>query len=368
MGPNGHRDLDLLELDPAARETMGRLHTLDRAPGAAPVFAARLLAELDTQIAAQDPRPARMFASLPVLAASGDGRRLDGRPAGPSPVSPAEPKWLSARWFSSQVATAALLVVTLLASLALVGGYQRARLIDIVPVRGVPGLPSAVPDPQMAHGLLTQITVPGLPAHAGYVGIERWRFVPHGEPLVASWRSGPVLIFVVTGQLTASLDQTSYVVRDMGRREPEPFTAAAAGRIAAGDVLLVPANATVTASSDEAAPATALVVPIVSGDALDWQVWSDNTKTVAVEDLVSFWSEFAPGPARVELSRTTLQPGEQLPVPDSGAFRLVGAESKYLGYLRRSPDGSVTNLERTPLTVLIVTITQPYPSLAASSP
>jgi hypothetical protein len=44
----------------------------------------------------------------------------------------------------------------------------------------------------------------------------------------------------------------------------------------------------------------------------------------------------------------------------------VGAESKYLGYMRRAPDSTVTNLEQEPLGVLVATITDVDPTAPAA--
>jgi hypothetical protein len=87
----------------------------------------------------------------------------------------------------------------------------------------------------------------------------------------------------------------------------------------------------------------------------DWMLPFGQT-TIKQESLGSTLSTFPTGPVEIALQRSVLAAGESIPAPAKGVIQLVGSESQYLAYLRRAPDGSVTNLESEPLRVLIATI------------
>lgn len=369
---NGHDASDDLLRDPELAEMLLLLHARDSAPAADPVFAARLRGELEDQIAAVSRAAAISATTLP---------RLMVLPAVPAPVEAgpaslfaaptASLPWYAGRHIAAYAATAVLfLVILLTGSTAWRGHLGWGDLIGAV--RTIPSVavpPATLPDPATQQGLLTQMTAPALPlATASFISIERWTVAAGAEPVTSQPRSGPILIFPISGTLTVTLDQAGYVVREMGRRAQAPVAAGQASALAAGDTLLIPTNATATIGNDSGQPTTALVLPIIDGTARDWQAWFAAAKQTRYEELVTGYATFQPGPARIELTRATLQPGEKLPAPPDGAYRLVATESKYLGYLRRSPDGSVTNLEKTPLGVLILTVSQPYPNLTVTAP
>jgi hypothetical protein len=368
MARDGRHDREAADLDPIDAETLRLLRARDRTSSADPDFAARLLADLDAEIAARGRVRLHTLAALPPPAAYRDEstNQQNGYRPGLSPAPP-RPRRFPLGWVGSQLATAALLVLVVLASLA-AGTVRLSGGLDSFPVLGVPLLEPASPDPATAHGLLTQMTAPVLPPFAGYVAIERWTYPPHTAPIETRSFSGPTLILVLSGQLSVELDRPGQIADELGRDHPIPFAANRSGVVAAGETLLVLPDSSMTTGNDAGIPAVVLYTSVLGDTPLDWEGWFEASKRAKVERLVSFRGEFAPGPARIALSRTTLQPGEVLPPPESGTYRLVGAESKYLGYLRRSPDGSVTNLEKTPLTVLILTITQEYPTLATSAP
>jgi quercetin dioxygenase-like cupin family protein len=366
MAPDGRHDPEAVDLDPRDAETLRLLGARDRTPTVDPVFAARLLADLEDEIAARGRVQLHSLVVLPHLTAYRDEPlyQQNGHRPSPPPAAPMTRK-STLGWVGSQLATAALLVLVVLASLTAAGSFRLSRGLDPFPVLGVQHLDPASPDPATAHGLLTQMTVPALPAAAGWIGIERWTLAPRTDP-IAAYFSGPAVIFVISGQLTVTLDQPGQIVHGLGRQQPDPFLAGSPGAVAAGETLLAPPDVNMATGNDTDAPATALFVSVIKDTPRDWETAFAASKLAKIQSLVSDKArEFAPGPGRIELSRVTLQPGETLPPPEPGTYRLVGAESTYLGYLRRSPDGSVTNLEKTPLTVLILTITQDYPTLTS---
>ena len=346
------------DLEPALVATVDALHARDDALGADRVFAARLLANLERRMSIAPPADPPLFGSLPPTIMSASASPA-GSSATTSRTASDTAKPSSARWFSTQLATAALVLLTLAGYVAfgvnLPGRFEAVQRLLRAPAPESTAI--APPDPMTQQGLLVQMTVTDLPPDADYTGIERWTYPPHSYPMTTSPHTGPMIIFVTGGQLTVSLDGEGAKMSVSDSAQPEATLATATGRIAAGDALLVPANARLTVSNDEATESTAIVVKILRDTVDDWKSTYNQT-TITAESLVTGRGKFTAEPARVELRRATLQPGEQAQAPPDGTFQLVAAESKYLGYLGRAPDGTVTNLEKAPLGVLIVTIVQ----------
>ncbi len=372
MAHDGRHELDAADLDRGDTETLELLLALDRTPGADPVFAVRLLADLDDEIAARRRVQLHTSIVLPPLAAFRDATapRENGHRAAAMPdLTPV--RIPARRPLGYHVVTAVLVVLVVLGTVASLGGLRVGRGFDVrfMPAVDRPWPMSEQPDPSDAHGLLTQMTAPALPLEFGWIGIYRWTFSPHTDPITTLPYSGPTMILVLSGELTVTLDQPGQIAHGLGRQRTEPFPAVYPGSVVPGDTLLLPTGVGLTVGNDADAPATAIFVSVLNDAVRDLETSFAASKRTSIEDLVTdYEQQFAPGPGRLELSRATLQPGEMLPPPTAGTYQLVAAESTYLGYLRRSPDGSVTNLEKTPLTVLILTITQDYPTLTTATP
>lgn len=365
MAPDSRLTLEADDLDSGDGQMLRLLHACDRSPQVDAAFAARLLAELESEIAARDRVHLYTMLDVSTLAIfHAELEQRNGNRRSSVPGSPAS-HGMCLRAIGSQIATAALVLLVILVSVSTVGGIRLTRGPDRVPLLGqLWSAPTpAASDPVAMHGLLTQMTVPSLPADTGWIAIDRWTLSPHTDP-IPTFFSGPTMIFVLSGQLSVTLDQPGQIADAMGRQHPKPFPAATPGKVGAGESLLALSEVTVTTGNDIDVPVTALFVSVVRDTPRDWETSFAASKRAAIESLVSDnTGEFASGPGRMMLSRETLAPGEMLPAPDADTYQLVAAESKYLGYLRRPPDGSVTNLEKTPLTVLILTITQNYPTL-----
>jgi hypothetical protein len=346
-----HQATDDFDVDGDLAAALARFQAMGRAsPGAARQrIWQRLQPEPAREARNEGPLP---FAVMPPLPAFQPLASLN---------TPSFPRRGRLAWAPSYLATAALLVVTILISAMALGSARFSWSQATAPRLGLPALETApIPaaDPATAQGLLTQVTVPALPPQAGYIAIERWTYPPVSEPITTAPLTGPMLVFVISGQLTARVEGEGATLRGLDPVSSAAILTPTTGRISAGETLLVPAQARVTTSNPSETAATALVVPILSGTANDW-VLPFNQVAISEDELVAGRGEFAPGPAEITLQRTTLDPGESVPAPRAGTFQLVGAESKYLGYLTRSPDGAVTNREKEPLGVLVLTVTQP---------
>lgn len=276
----------------------------------------------------------------------------------PQALSPIAPIHSVARWSSTVAATLALLLITTLLSVVAFG-YGRLPGPWQAGPRMALWAPEATPlaaDAATRQGLLTEMPVTDLPAYAGNAAIERWSYPPASAPVTSPPLSGPMLLFVTAGQITIRLEGDAAALRGVGMTGTPAVLSPTLGTLAAGEALLVPAHVSLTTSNPDDDPATVLVTPILSDTIQDWSLpW--NQTTITQDLLATVDATFAPGPVRLALRRDTLTPGETVPAPAAGTFQLVGAESRLLAYLTRSPEGEVTNRENTPIGVLILTVT-----------
>jgi hypothetical protein len=333
-------------LDPVLMDTVLWLTNRDDAPAPDAAFVARL----HTELLVTRP-PALHLLTIPASQVASPNGHLAPFV---SPRSERRPVPSRAPRFVGHVATAALLAVTMLVSVV---ALQRTPTATVdPPALGI--IPIQVSDPATAQGLLTEVTVPALPAIAGYVGIERLTYPPYSDPVTTTPMTGPLLLLVTSGTLTVSLDGQGAMLSSQNTQPLLSTLATTTGEVAAGATLLVPAQTLLTTSNHEAEDVTALAVAINEDTMSDWVVPFNQT-TIDHQTLARSRAEFAPGEAGIALSRATLAPDASVPGPSPETFQLVAAESKFLGYLTRAPDGSVTNREGEPLDVLIATISQP---------
>jgi hypothetical protein len=327
-------------------ETVRWVTSRDDAPAPDGAFVARL----HTELLGTWP-PELHILTIPASQSASLNRRL---PPVVSPRSGRIPGPSRTPRFLGHVATAALLAVTILVSLV---GLQLAPTSTVDPP-GLVIIPIQVNDPATAQGLLTEVTVPELPSIAGYVGIERLTYPPRSDPVTTTPMTGPLLLLVTSGTLTVSLDGQGAMLSSQNTQPLVSTLATTTGEVAAGATLLVPAQTWLTTSNLEAQEAMALAVAINEDTMGDWVVPFNQT-TIEHETLARSRAEFAPGEAGIALSRATLEPDASVPPPADGTFQLVAAESKFLGYLTRAPDGTATNREDETLGVLIAAISQP---------
>lgn len=338
--------------DPGLVAVIDHLHTRDGGLSADAAFVARLRDEL-TEAWSAEPNALHTIALL-----SNSPIRLAPLPHLPASAHrPAAP----AQHPMGAFAAAALILVTLAAAIVAfgLGGRDTLKLLSRPPADSGP-IP-AFSDPQSDLGLLTTATMDELPPIAGYVAIERWTYPPHSDPVTTHALSGPMLIFVTSGEVTISLDglPASLQGRPLGgaQNSVDALFAISRGKVAAGQTLLLPPNTRMTTSNARTTEATVIVVPLNAEREDDWSLPYDQT-AVRLELLARSRTVFSSDRASIGLRRAVIAPEETIPPPPADTFQLVGSESKYLGYLGRRPDGSVVNLEKEPLVVLIVTVTQ----------
>jgi hypothetical protein len=257
--------------------------------------------------------------------------------------------------------------------LTLAGGFLAVRGVASLP-RAVPASSAldAAPDPATVPGLLAQTTVDAVPTIPGYIGVERWRFAPHSGQAVSGPLSGPSLFYVTQGRLNATLEGAGRVARGVGASQSVAVAPGVAVELAAGDTLTVPANVGYAFANDQSTPASALAFYVLKGTATDNQGPAFDDRQIQDEMLAS--DNPGPGfpapagPARIEMRRAMLEPGESIPAPQAGVYQMVAGETKALAYLGRDRDGRVTNKETEPLGVVVVTMRPAAPDLSPPVP
>ncbi len=338
-------DPDLVSTD--ASELLQVLHQSDRHLDADPHFVARLNREL-LAVWRQDHDQPRQVADSSLL-----------RPS--AQVAPAS-FTLPRRWHRPMshrggvLASAALLLLTLISAIGLLAStwqpaLERGSNADIISA-------PVIHDPATALGVLASFRVPGLPPTLGRMIIERWTYPPHAEAVSTEKMTGPLLLYVIKGEVTIALTGGEAML--LGE-EPGPLNllsslSTSTGRISAGQALLLPAQTQMTTSNQGDQEAILIAATAFADTINDWTLPYDQT-IIKQEALGSAITTLPTGPMEFALQRSILAAGESIPAPPEGVIQLVGSESEFLAYLRRAPDGSVTNLEDVPLSVLIATIT-----------
>ncbi len=254
------------------------------------------------------------------------------------------------------LASAALLLLTLISAICLLASawqpaLERGGNADIISA-------PVIHDPATALGELASFRVPELPPTLGRMIIERWTYPPHAEAVTTEKMTGPLLLYVIKGEVTVALTGGEAML--LGE-EPGPLNllsslSTSTGRISAGQALLLPAQTQMTTSNQGDQEAILIAATAFADTINDWTLPYDQT-IIKQEALGSAITTLPTGPMEFALQRSILAAGESIPAPPEGVIQLVGSESEFLAYLRRAPDGSVTNLEDVPLSVLIATIT-----------
>ena len=200
-------------LDPALLETMRRLKVLGEQPRADSNFADRLEAELMHELSAPsfpDLAPTRFLTSVANERSATQVRQ--------APTPAREAFRLHVRW-PATLATAALVVLTLIGSLAAFGGLLRSKHLDEEPA-SIPALGDTLerrlPQGITAEAVLLQGTFDVIPPAAVWIDVERTVLDPGAMwPRGGSQNNGegPELYRVESGALTIETDGPIEVTR-----------------------------------------------------------------------------------------------------------------------------------------------------------
>ena len=322
-------------------DTVRRLSAIDDAPTADPRFADRLLeAVIHTAPTKQSPE----FPLLPLPAVRD---RPDLAPAKPRLTIP------RTRWALAQLATAALLVITLGAVyFTFIARPQRS----VMPAAVVPATPTTesqspsevTVEPLVAATFLPEEVPTGrvLNLLVGHATIEPGAQVAFTAATVKCC-AGPQIDHVFSGELTLRSEGPLRVVRAAVDGTPGPPEEVSPGT----DVVLRPGDSAIHRAE---APFTYVnagkdPVQIASGGLFSGQSFLQPASSLADDfDTASLESSQLTGSLTLELEAVTLAPDATLPGPLSGTSRVITAGSQFGAFSRRT-GGAVTNITDEPL-------------------
>ncbi|MFN8590477.1 MAG: hypothetical protein U0031_03365 [Thermomicrobiales bacterium] len=307
-------------VDPAVLTTLDRLHTLGVSPEPAPDFVARLRRELLT------PAVGPPVAAFP-QPVSANGHAGDVCVALLPIVVPVQ---RSRRW-PGLLATAALLVLTLLGSLLANGGLRSAMLhrppaMVPAPDSERPLLPPGVTsDSPLMRALIEQF--PADPPV--WIDLSRITLAPGASEQTGSARDsgvGPQLFRIEAGQVTVVANGPVQITRYRTDAEMDSATSIVSPQTASvldvGDQVFAPSGVTLQRRNDGAAPATLLTFEITA----DGEGLSQPGVTSAFGMPYGRMSA-VPLPAEASVRRITIAPGDGLPVAALPGLRLVYVET-----------------------------------------
>jgi hypothetical protein len=285
------RARDAGDLDPTTAATLRRLHASDDRPGPDRAFTNRLREEL--MHAHMHAHASEPFAELRLPLAPGDGiRPLPGR--------------IDRRSFAAHLATAALLLLTLVGSFFAFGIGRPGRLND-VPVF-LPALGGTPVAEAVVTETLFDADVDGLPTRWGSAALLRWTFEPNSPPLVIPPADGPQFLVVESGAVVATEAGVEHA-------------------LAAGDVYT-------------AADPDQVVTIRVSGVGTATLLRGYVAKSIPMMDAVGYRYEWLlegfsaampGGSGRLVLERVTLPPGSALPPQEVSSFVWIEPDAGTLG-------------------------------------
>ncbi|HEY7030473.1 MAG TPA: hypothetical protein VH482_04050 [Thermomicrobiales bacterium] len=309
-------------IDPALAEAIARVHQLDDAPAPDPVFVARLEDALVHGVvltgAGGAPRPNGIATPLPLRSPAPH----------PHPNGVATGHASRRRWVLAQLATAALLLVTLAA------GFVALRSRPDEPGNHPAGAGDGLEIPAPAgwsSTLLLRATLKSVPAGSVNARLDRWTF-PSGTG--ESWGTAPrlpELLYVETGRLTVTVDAAATLARAASvKRGAAAVPPNSPLGLRAGDLLVVPAGARFALSPDAAASPALLVVVLTPAD--DPEPAASVPPAVAVQPLgTGTLVGFSGGSGTVTLRRLVATPGMSIPEEVTAGPELLVVESGAVG-------------------------------------
>ena len=338
------RDLAAVPLDEAVRHRIGREVRAAMERGAVgPGKEDRLHRAAIDAIAPPGVGPNGRIAAAPAMWRTATGARRRGR------------------WGPAQVATAALLLLTLGLVVQMLGP---ARPDD---------RPAAIPAPAGAGGVIDELlAVVDLPAGAFSAGdqdtwtLARWEIPPGTR---STWTAadaarfpGPRIEHVLAGTYVVRSTDPVQVLRAGGSGTPEEVAAGTEVELRPGDTLVSRSGSSFDASNHGATPTDLLQANFLPGYGVAPvpQGWikrgSDTVGEVATPV----------GPVTLRLRRVTLAPGAVLPAPRPGGVQLVvnPIGAPVVGVV----NGKAQNAGDEPATVPVLTYEPSGSSAAGSTP
>jgi hypothetical protein len=320
------------DLDAVQAETVRRLHAMTRAPLPKEVQARVDGAVLEDRTAPrgglQDDAhlPLRLHRSR-VLARGLDATAPSGQvPKDRLPRSSQQLETSRLRWALAQMATALLLVLTLLVSYVAFGplpfGRQVERGLEMPP----PAAPSAPPVAWDEESILLHDTIDAIPDVAYWIGIGRTVLEPgveftRGKGEVRG--DGPLLLRVESGALTLTANGPMTVTR-ADATSPSEIPTGADVTLQPGDQGFTPAGVSTHWRNDGTTPVSVLQAGIMTSG-LDWQ--ASLTGRTYEELLGEYGSVPFHAPVVMTVSRVTLSGGETLAVDATPGLEMLTVET-----------------------------------------
>ena len=324
-----HRSAPAGDLDPTDVATIRHLHTFDDRPGPDRAFRARLREEL---------------VHAPAMPISSSLTGLDQRTGGVLP-----PPWTAEhrRWPAAQIATAALVLLTLIGSFVVIHGPLRVtnqrEQSAIIPA--IDSTPETVhPVGIIADDILVRATLNQMPPADGthQIGLYRVQLAPGTVEHAGSQGDTGVgfdLFTVESGQITVEADGPVWLTRAVANPADMPSLVQPGTAIVleVGDQLDVPSGVSFQRRNDGPGPATLLGFTIGNvGEAV--YTWSNPAGVTYVHGLpYTLPSEFPALPAEATVHRLTLPPGAEAPVHDVPGLELVYVEAGALDLVYAKP-------------------------------
>jgi hypothetical protein len=305
-------------LDPELIDTIRRLHALRDVPPPDPTYATRLRESLIYATSVSLPLADPL--TRPVLT-----EQL--KPPARRAILPPLPR-PRGRWAVAQLATAALLLLTLISSLLVFGpgrSWQPAMPAYLPAISGTPE-----PRERVTTETLLDATTYGRAAGPGIVVFKRLTLQPSPKPLVVLPLTGPVFVLVDSGELTATAAGVEH-------------------RLAAGDSFS-PAEPSqeVALRATGVETAVAYVVYLQTGPDLPFP--RDPVRQT-LEVLIGGSTDGLLGcPCRLQVERFTLPPGSALPPLQANRWTWFAIGEGVLGLTlegERLPYGFDAGEERT---------------------
>lgn len=289
-----------------------RLHAVDTTPALSRQRRDRIWRGIMAAHATASPSPPPIMA----FPASRTSRALDERAStGGAQTDRISPARSLGRWVSTQLATAAILVLTLAVGYV---AFSRAHVNrGDEPLPGIPVLVASpatmVPEANESQ-MVVQATIDALPPLTSWAGIERTTLDPG-----ASWTrgrsqelgEGPIMYVVESGTLTIRADGPTTMTR-AGSNAPATVDPGTEVTLQPGDRGYAPTGVISLWRNNGADPAIILDAAITTpSTSLGWSSSSQNG--VNSGSLVEEAQFTAPQtPITMTLSRVTLEPGETL--------------------------------------------------------
>jgi hypothetical protein len=328
-------------LDPAMEAAVAGFFAADDAPGPPPDLADRIWDELLEQ-----DRFAELVPQSPSIPAVRDGRQTPGA----MPASLERRGLFQPRWTLAQLATAALVLLTVISGFVALQGSLRMT------GPGQPGViipaidrTSELPSGGIADEMLLRATLEQMPPSGGthQLAMYRVQLAPGTTEHAGSQADtgvGHDLFTVESGQVTVEADAPVILTRAVADPAAAPTSVPAGTAVVldVGDQLLAPSGVTFRRRNDDSTPATLLGYSFGNiGESV--HTWSNPAGVTYVHGFpFTLPSEFPALPAEVTVRRLTLAPGAELAVRDLRGLELVYVEAGALDLVYAKAETAAT--------------------------